>query len=296
MQALTEIDLSGITLFSKGKVRNVYDLGDRLLIVASDRISAYDHVLASGIPDKGKILTALSAFWFKTLDAVTRHHMISTDVGDLPPAAARHADLLRDRSMLVRRAERVDIECIVRGYLAGSAWKEYSLTGKVAGLALPRGLELNSRLDRPIFTPSTKAEDGHDRNITVSEMMDAVGTRVGEEIAARSLAVFDAARHLAQAKGITIVDTKFEFGYIDGELALIDEVFTPDSSRFLAAGEGGGEALNLDKQFVRDYLDRTGWDRNPPAPELPPEIATEARRRYLLILERLTGERPQWAR
>jgi phosphoribosylaminoimidazole-succinocarboxamide synthase len=314
MQALTNLDLTDLKLFSKGKVRNVYDLGDRLLIVASDRISAYDHVLATGIPDKGKILTALSAFWFRALEPVARHHMISTDICDFPPAAARYGDLVRGRSMLVRRAERVDIECIVRGYLAGSAWKEYKLTGKVAGRELPPGLELNSRLERAIFTPSTKAEDGHDRNITLDEMMDVVGARVGEEVVERSLAVFEAARHLAQAKGITIVDTKLEFGRIDGELALIDEVFTPDSSRFLAAlegagagaaaaggatavpGDGVGRVLNLDKQFVRDYLDRTGWDKNPPAPELPPQIVNEARRRYLLVLERLTGERPEWAR
>ena len=295
MQALTSVDISGLKVFSKGKVRSVYDLGEKLLIVASDRVSAFDHVLASGIPDKGKILTAISAFWFRTLAGVSAHHMITTDVREFPPEARKHAGLLRDRAMLVWKAERIDLECIVRGYLAGSAWKEYTSTGKVAGMALPQGLTLNARLERPIFTPSTKSDEGHDRNITVAEMLKIIGARAGETMMERSLALFDRARRLAEAKGITIIDTKFEFGYRGQEIVLIDEIFTPDSSRFLYNEPGSGQPINVDKQFIRDYLEQIGWDKNPPAPELPPEIVTEARRRYLVILERLTGERPEWA-
>jgi phosphoribosylaminoimidazole-succinocarboxamide synthase len=296
MQALTNVDISGLKLFARGKVRNMYDLGDSLLLVASDRISAFDHILGSGVPDKGKILTAISAFWFRRLEHVSDHHLIATDVDSFPEAVGRHRELLRDRSMLVKKARRIDVECIVRGYLAGSAWKEYRQTGVVSGVRLPEGLELNSRLDRPIFTPSTKSDEGHDRNITVPEMLDQVGRGPGEEIIERSLALFDAARKVADAAGITIIDTKFEFGYLADRIILIDEIFTPDSSRFLALEEGRCEPTNLDKQYVRDYLERIGWDKNPPAPELPPDVVLEARRRYLLILERLTGEAPAWAR
>jgi phosphoribosylaminoimidazole-succinocarboxamide synthase len=221
--------------------------------------------------------------------------MIATDVSEFPPEAERYAGLLRGRSMLVWKAERIDLECIVRGYLAGSAWKEYTSAGKVAGMALPPGLTLNARLERPIFTPSTKSDEGHDRNISVAEMLQIVGQGPGETMIERSLALFDEARRLADTKGITIIDTKFEFGYLGGEIVLIDEIFTPDSSRFLYQETGSGQPINVDKQFIRDYLDEIGWDKNPPAPELPPQIVTEARRRYLVILERLTGERPEWA-
>jgi phosphoribosylaminoimidazole-succinocarboxamide synthase len=295
MQALTSVDIGGLKVFSKGKVRSVYDFGEKLLIVASDRVSAFDHVLASGIPDKGKILTAISAFWFRKLTHISAHHMIATDVDEFPRETRRYAGLLRDRSMLVWKAERIDLECIVRGYLAGSAWKEYTLTGKVAGVALPPGLTLNAKLERPIFTPSTKSDEGHDRNITVAEMLKIVGPHPGEAIMQRSLALFDEARRVAEDRGITIVDTKFEFGYLGGELVLIDEIFTPDSSRFLYKEAGSEVPINVDKQFIRDYLEQIGWDKSPPAPELPPEIVTEARRRYLVILESLTGERPEWA-
>jgi phosphoribosylaminoimidazole-succinocarboxamide synthase len=197
--------------------------------------------------------------------------------------------------MLVRKAERIDMECIVRGYLSGSAWKEYEATGKVAGLELPRGLGPNARLDLPMFTPSTKSDEGHDRNITISEMSQILGAALGRELVARSLRLFEEARRIAEPKGITIVDTKFEFGYVAGELVLIDEAFTPDSSRFLVREQGASQPINLDKQFIRDYLESTGWDKSPPAPELPPEIVTEARRRYLVILNRLMGGRPSWA-
>jgi phosphoribosylaminoimidazole-succinocarboxamide synthase len=296
MQALTSVDICDLKVFSRGKVRSVYDLGRQILIVASDRISAFDHVLASGIPDKGKILTAISAFWFRKLEGISKNHMITTDVDKFPPPASRHKDLLRDRSMLVWKAKRIDMECIVRGYLAGSAWKEYAATGKAGGLDLPRGLSLNARLDRPIFTPSTKSDEGHDRNITVREMVGIVGSGPGEFMMAKSIMLFDEARKLVEAKGITLVDTKFEFGYFEDEIILIDEIFTPDSSRFLYKEKGSVEPINLDKQLIRDYLEKIGWDKNPPAPELPPEIVSEARRRYLVILEKMTGEIPVWAK
>ncbi|HVP58572.1 MAG TPA: phosphoribosylaminoimidazolesuccinocarboxamide synthase [bacterium] len=295
MQALTSVDIAGLRVFSKGKVRTVYDLGEQLLIVASDRVSAFDYVLGSGIPDKGKILTAISAFWFRKLAKVSAHHMITTDVARFPLETRAYAELLRDRSMLVRKAKRIDLECIVRGHLAGSAWKEYQATGKVAGINLPGGLALNARLEQPIFTPSTKSDQGHDRNIAIEEMFEIVGLEPGEIIRRRSLAIFDTARRLAEAKGVTIVDTKFEFGYLDGEIVLIDEIFTPDSSRFLYREAGAGEPINVDKQFIRDYLEQIDWNKTPPVPELPAAIVAEARRRYLVILERVTGERPAWA-
>jgi phosphoribosylaminoimidazole-succinocarboxamide synthase len=296
LQALTSVDIRDLKVFSKGKVRNVYDLGSQLLIVASDRISAFDHVLASGIPDKGKILTAISAFWFGRLRGVCRNHLVTVDVDEFPAPALAHRDLLRDRSMLVLKAERIDVECIVRGRLAGSAWKEYIATGQVSGVSLPWGLGLNSELERPIFTPSTKCDDGHDRNVTVGEMMETVGAQVGEFVMATSLMLFDEARRLLGAKGLALVDTKFEFGYLGDEIILIDEVLTPDSSRFLDVSAGPERATGLDKQFVRDYLERIGWDGGPPAPALPPDIVAEARRRYLVILEKLTGEMPRWAK
>ena len=296
MQSITEIAIPGLTVFARGKVRTAYDLGTRLLVVASDRISAFDYVLPTGIPDKGKILTAISAYWFRTLQHISKHHMISTDPADFPPEAAAYVDLLRDRTMLVKKARRIDLECIVRGYLSGSAWKDYSATGRVAGRPLPKGLARNARLEVPLFTPSTKSSEGHDRNITLEEMDLMFGADVGRQLAERSLNLFDEARRIADAKGITIVDTKFEFGWIDEEIALIDEALTPDSSRFLAWAEGACPTISLDKQYVRDYLESIGWDKQPPAPSLPAEIVTEARRRYLSILETLTGERPAWAK
>lgn len=296
MQAVTEIEISGLPVFARGKVRTAYDLGARLLVVATDRISAFDYVLPTGIPDKGKILTATSAYWFRALEHVSKHHMISTDPSDFPPEAARYTDLLRHRTMLVKKARRIDLECIVRGFLSGSAWKDYEATGKVAGHALPEGLAAGARLERPLFTPSTKSSEGHDRNITIDEMDLMLGADVAGQIAERSLSLFEEARRIADAKGITIVDTKFEFGWIDSEICLIDEIFTPDSSRFLARIAGSSRPINLDKQFVRDYLESVGWDKQPPAPGLPAEIVAEARRRYLSVLESLTGETPSWAR
>jgi phosphoribosylaminoimidazole-succinocarboxamide synthase len=290
MQALTEIRLSGLDIFSKGKVRTVYDLGDRLLIVASDRISAFDYVLPTGIPDKGRVLTGLSAFWFRKLEPVSAHHLISDDVSDLPDEVRPYEDVIRGRSMLAWKAERVDIECIVRGYLTGSAWRDYERSGKVAGVELPWGLRKGAKLEKPIFTPSTKADDGHDLNITVDEMREIAGDRLTSEIIARSFAVFEEARDLAGARGIVLVDSKFEFGTREGKLLLIDEVLTPDSSRFWLEAAETGEPYPLDKQFVRDYLESSGWDKNSPPPALPLDVVRETRRRYVLLYTTLTGE------
>jgi phosphoribosylaminoimidazole-succinocarboxamide synthase len=296
MQALTSLEIAGLDVFWQGKVRTVYDLGENLLIVASDRISAYDHVLPTGIPDKGKILTGLSAFWFKKLESISNHHMITTDAAKFPPEARKHDRILSDRSMLVRKASRIDVECIVRGHLAGSAWREYAETGRVSGMELPPGLAKNARLDRPLFTPTTKSDEGHDRNITIREMAEIVGSKPMEYIMAKSLSLYEAARTYADTKSITLLDTKFEFGYFRDDIILIDEIFTPDSSRVLARERPGSEPVNLDKQFVRDFLDGTGWDKDSPPPSLPAEVVTECRRRYLLMLEKLTGAKPEWAK
>jgi phosphoribosylaminoimidazole-succinocarboxamide synthase len=295
MQALTSLDIAGLDVFSEGKVRTVYDLGERLLIVASDRVSAYDYVLPSGIPDKGKILTALSAFWFEKLASISEHHMITIDAEEFPAQLREHEAVLRNRSMLVRKADRIDVECIVRGYLAGSAWREYRETGRVTGIELPPGLKANSKLERAIFTPSTKSDEGHDRNISVREMADLVGSKPTEYIMAKSLSLYEEARSFAETKGIKLLDTKFEFGYCGDGIILIDEILTPDSSRFLAVGEHGSDPVHLDKQFIRDFLDGTGWDKNSQPPSLPEDVVTECRRRYLLMLENLTGGKPQWA-
>lgn len=290
MQALTEIELSGLDVFSRGKVRTVYDLGERLLIVASDRVSAFDHVLPTGIPDKGRVLTSLSGFWFRKLAPIVKHHMIGDDIADLPEAVKPYEEMLRDRTMLVRKAQRIDIECIVRGFITGSAYKEYEKSGTVAGEKLPAGLAKGDRLDRPIFTPSTKADDGHDVNITVERMREIAGNEATDAIMEKSLAVFDAAQHYAGERGIVLVDTKFEFGRIGGEIVLIDEVLTPDSSRFWLGVPGENGPYPLDKQYIRDYLEESGWDKSSPPPSLPGDIAEEARRRYILLYTALTGD------
>jgi phosphoribosylaminoimidazole-succinocarboxamide synthase len=220
--------------------------------------------------------------------------MISVDPSDFPPSLGEFAEILRHRSMLVRKAERIDIECIVRGYLAGSAWKEYEKSGRLAGCVVPAGLKRGARLDVPIFTPSTKADDGHDINITVDKMAAQVGRKPTDAIIERSLSLFEEASRYAADRGVTVVDTKFEFGYLDGDLILIDEIFTPDSSRFLVEAGPGSESVNVDKQFIRDFLEGTGWDKDSEAPQLPEEVVIECRRRYMLLYEKLTGERPPW--
>ncbi|MGH7213853.1 MAG: phosphoribosylaminoimidazolesuccinocarboxamide synthase [Tepidisphaeraceae bacterium] len=276
-----------------GKVRDVYDLGDALLIVATDRISAFDVIMPNGIPGKGKILTALSLFWFQKFADRFENHLLETDVAKYPPIVQPHAADLRGRSMLVKKAIVVPIECVARGYLAGSGWKEYRQNGTVCGVRLPPGLRQCERLPEPIFTPATKAESGHDLNIGFEEMTTIVGADVASELRRRTLSLYTLAADYARQKGIIIADTKFEFGRLpDGKLILIDEVLTPDSSRFWPADEyePGHEQPSFDKQFVRNWLEAQPWDKTPPAPKLPAEVVAGTRQRYLEAYERLTGK------
>lgn len=275
----------------RGKVRDVYDLGDRLLLVSTDRISAFDWVLPTPIPDKGRVLNQLSAFWLQRLGEP--HHLLTTDVDqmDLPSGVDRR--LLAGRSSLVRKAKVVPIECVVRGYLSGSGWREYRQFGTVCGIRLPAGLVESASLDEPLFTPATKAETGHDENISFERMVDQVGREVAEELRQRSVALYRRGAEYARQRGILIADTKFEWGMVDGQLILIDEVFTPDSSRFWPADQyqPGGPQPSFDKQFVRDWLESTAWNKNSPPPALPDEVVANTRRRYVEAYERLTGRR-----
>ncbi len=277
--------LPGIDPAFRGKVRDVYDLGDRLIVVASDRISAYDAILPTPVPGKGIVLSTLSAAWTRWLADVP-HHIINTEPSEYPAPFNAFARELGGRSMLVRKAKRIDLECVVRGYLAGSGWKEYRNDGSVCGILLPPGLVQSERLDEPIFTPSTKADSGHDVNITVEEAERIAGAEVVREAQRLSLAIYGRAREYAARRGIIIADTKFEFGVIDGRVSLIDEVLTPDSSRFWLASEyrPGISPPSLDKQFVRDYLDGAGWDHSPPAPALPEEVVAKTSERYRMAL------------
>ena len=279
-----------------GKVRDVYDAGDdRLLFVASDRISVFDVVLPEPIPDKGRVLTAISAFWFDASAELAPNHMVSVDERDFPDIGVPD---LAGRSMIVRKAEMLKIECIVRGYLSGSAWKEYKASGTMHGVPLPTGMRESDQLPEPVFTPSTKADTGHDENITVDQAADIVGGDVVKQAAEMSLAVYRRGADLAAERGIIIADTKFELGWIDGELALCDEVLTPDSSRFwdVETYEPGATPPSFDKQHVRDWAEATGWDKQPPAPSLPGDVIDASRRRYVEAYERLTGlPFSQWA-
>jgi len=288
----SDISLPDIKLFKKGKVRNVYEVGDRLLIVATDRISAFDHVLPSIIPDKGKVLTQLSRFWFDYTALVIPNHMITADAAEFPPVLAKHRDVLDKRSMLVRRTQVVPIECVVRGYLSGSGWKEYKASGKVCGIKLPARLRESDRLEEPIFTPSTKAEVGHDENISFKDMQKVVSPPLAKKIRKASLELYQKASLHALSRGIIIADTKFEFGLIGDDLVLIDEIFTPDSSRFwpLATYEPGKGQPSLDKQFVRDYLERTSWDKTSEPPTLPPDIIAKTSEKYVEIFKLLSGK------
>ena len=295
-EALLQTRLEGVTPFRQGKVRDVYEVGAALLIVATDRISAFDYILGSGIPDKGAVLTQLSAFWFGLMADLVPHHVISTDADAYPEPARRHAGLLRGRSMLVTRTRPLPIECVVRGHLSGSGWKEYRQTGSVCGIALPPGLRESDRLPEPIFTPSTKAESGHDVNITAAQAADIIGPELFERLRDLSLAVFARGASHAERLGIIVADTKFEFGLAgeagDGErLLLIDEVLTPDSSRFWPADayRPGGPQPSFDKQYVRDYLEAIGWNKQPPAPGLPADVVEKTREKYVEAYRRLTG-------
>ncbi len=283
-----EVDLPGLTLFRRGKVRELFDLGDRLLMVATDRLSAFDVVLPNGIPGKGIVLTQLSAFWFEWFGPAVRSHYVTTV---LPEELRQYRAVLEGRSMLVRKAERIAIECVARGYLAGSAWVEYRATGSVCGLRLPPGLRESERLPEPIFTPAIKAEAGHDENISYARLVDLVGTSLARELRERTLQIYSRAEAYARERGVIIADTKIEFGWIDGELAVIDELLTPDSSRFWDAEQyvPGRSQPSFDKQFVRDWLIASGWDKQPPAPMLPPDVVEKTAEKYREAYRRLTG-------
>ena len=282
----------------QGKVRDIYDFGDRLVIVASDRISAFDYVLGSGIPDKGKVLTQISAFWFNRTQSIVSNHLLSVDPASYPLPAQASADLLRGRSMLVTKTEPLSIECVARGYLAGSAWKDYRATGEVCGVRLPAGLQESDRLPQPIFTPATKAPSGHDINISESDAANLIGRRLLDRVRDLTLRVYAEGAAHAESRGIIVADTKFEFGLLpdDGRpveerVILIDEVLTPDSSRFWPQDgyKPGGAQPSFDKQFVRDYLERIRWDKQPPVPSLPDEVVTKTREKYVEAFRRLTG-------
>jgi phosphoribosylaminoimidazole-succinocarboxamide synthase len=278
----------------RGKVRDCYDLGDRMLLVSTDRISAFDWVLPTGIPDKGRVLTQISAFWFGHLGET--HHMLSIDTADFGLPAGVDAEPLAGRSMLVRKAEVVPIECVVRGYLSGSGWKEYKQSGTVCGIKLPAGLRESDPLPEPIFTPATKEETGHDINISFERMVEIVGLDVADELRRRSLDIYVRGAELARQRGIIIADTKFEWGQVGGELILIDEVLTPDSSRFWPADqfEPGHGQPSYDKQFVRDWLETTTWDKNSLPPALPDEVVARTREKYIEAFEQLTGKKFGW--
>lgn len=291
---LLDTSLQGLTLVRRGKVRDVYACDDdTLVIVATDRISAFDYVLGSGIPDKGRVLTQLSAFWFARTAHIVPNHLITTDVSRYPAAAAAHASLLEGRSMLVRRTTPLPIECVARGYLAGSGWKDYLATGAVCGIRLPEGLREADRLPEPIFTPATKAESGHDVNISEREAAALVGADLLDRLKTLTLALYNFGHRHAEACGIIMADTKFEFGLTDaGELLLIDELMTPDSSRYWPRDQyaPGGAQPSFDKQYVRDYLESIHWNKQPPVPSLPPDVVERTRLKYLEAYRRLTGQ------
>lgn len=286
----SDINIPELHLFKKGKVRNVYEVEDMLFIVASDRISAFDFILPSLIPDKGKILNQLSKFWFDFTSLICPNHMITAAFEEFPSVLKKYREQLEKRSMLAKKTEVFPIECVVRGYLAGSGWKDYKETGKTSGVKLPPGLKESERLEDVIFTPATKAEEGHDINISFKEMQKVTGPELAQKIKKISIDLYQKASLHALSKGIIIADTKFEFGLLDGELILVDEIFTPDSSRFwpVASYKPGGPQPSLDKQFVRDYLLSTDWDRKSPPPPLPPEIIEKTREKYMEIYRLIT--------
>jgi phosphoribosylaminoimidazole-succinocarboxamide synthase len=290
---LTQSDLGDIRLVKRGKVRDVYEVEGKLLVVASDRMSAFDVVMDDPIPDKGRILTAISIFWFRKLSSVIENHLISSDPSEYPEVCRKYASQLEGRSMLVQKTRPLPVECIVRGYLSGSGWEEYLQTGAVCGMSLPKDLRESDKLSSPIFTPSTKAEDGmHDENIKFERAAKILGEKTAEEVRVVSLRIYELGRDLAAKKGIIVADTKFEFGMKEDRLILIDEVLTPDSSRFwpMADYRPGGPQKSFDKQFLRDYLIGINWPKRPPPPKLPADVIEKTREKYLDALTRLTGK------
>ena len=288
---LLESELPGIDRHGRGKVRDVYGLGDRLLIVATDRISAFDYILATGIPDKGRVLTGLSVFWFDFLKDVTPTHFLTAEVDEYPAPLQRFRDQIEGRSMLVKRAQMLEVECVARGYLAGSGWKEYQKSGTVCGIRLPAGLQESDKLPEPVFTPATKAQTGHDENVPFERVASMVGVDLAARLRRLTLDIYGKAAAYAASRGVIIADTKFEFGFVDGELVLADEVLTPDSSRFWPSEtyRPGGPQPSYDKQYVRDYLESIRWNKQPPAPALPPEVAAGTSERYKQAYRALTG-------
>ena len=289
--AVREVQVPGVLPWRRGKVRTVFEAGpEHFVIIASDRLSAYDSILPTPIPGKGAILSLISAFWMKHLAAAQPNHLVSDDTADFPEPFRSQAHWLRGRAQLVRRAERIDIECVVRGHLTGSGWREYRNTQSVCGIALPAGLGDGSRLEPAIFTPATKSDEGHDENISFERMVEIAGRATSEALRERSLALYEEARAHALARGLVLADTKFEFGVIDGQLTLIDEALSPDSSRYWDRDEYElGRLLSFDKQYVRDWLDESGWDHEPPAPALPDEVVHRTQERYLEAIQRLSG-------
>jgi phosphoribosylaminoimidazole-succinocarboxamide synthase len=289
---LLQTDFPELELHASGKVRDVYKVdSDHLLFVATDRISAFDYVLATGIPEKGRVLTQLSLFWFDFLKAIVPNHLATADVAEYPEELRKYADQLRGRSMLVVRADMVTVECVVRGYLSGSGWKEYKNSGSVCGIKLPAGLRESDKLPEPIFTPATKATTGHDENISFDQMVELVGTELSERLRDLSVLIYKTAADYAETRGIIIADTKFEFGHTPKGLVLADEVLTPDSSRFWPMDKyhPGGAQESFDKQYVRDYLESIKWNKQPPAPGLPPEVAAKTSKKYIEAYVQLTG-------
>lgn len=292
MTTLLKTDLGTTPLIGRGKVRDLYAVGDALLMVATDRISAFDHVLGTGIPGKGKILTQISLFWFEMMREIVPNHLIATEVKEFPEPLHLYADQLEGRSMLVKRAQMFPVECVARGYIAGSGWKEYKASGTVCGIALPGGLQDGSKLPEPLFTPSTKSQDGtHDENISFATVEKTVGSGVANQLRKLTLAIYEKANRHAETRGLILADTKFEFGRIGDTIVLADEVLTPDSSRFweASAWKPGGAQPSFDKQFVRDYLESIHWNKQAPAPSLPDEVVRRTLDKYLEAFRRLTG-------
>jgi phosphoribosylaminoimidazole-succinocarboxamide synthase len=292
-ETVLQLDLPGVKKLKSGKVREVFDLGDRLLFVASDRISAFDVIMPNGIPRKGEVLTQISYFWFAQTESFQPNHLLSRANDPLPENLQPFAGKLLRRSMIVKKCQPLAIECVVRGYLAGSGWKEYQKSQTVCGIKLPSGLKESSELPEPIFTPATKAETGHDENISFDEARKITGGEIAEQARAASLKIYNFARDYARRRGIIIADTKFEFGLLDGTLILIDEVLTPDSSRFWPADkyQPGRSQPSFDKQFVRDYLETLDWDKSPPGPKLPDDVVAKTSAKYLEAYEKLTGKK-----
>lgn len=290
---INDTDFIKLPLFIKGKVRNVYDLGDKLLIIATDRISAFDVVFPNLIPNKGNVLNSISEFWFNKTSGIIGNHMVTTDVGSYPEGLSSFKEELQGRSMLVKKVKMVEAECIVRGYLEGSGLKEYKKTGKICGVNLPAGLKQAQKLPEPVFTPTTKVSDGHDESITFEQLSDRIGRELAEKLRDVSIKMYNTAASYAESRGLILADTKFEFGMTDEGLVIADEIFTPDSSRYwdMNEYEPGRPQKSFDKQYLRDYLESIGWDKNPPAPQLPDEVVKRTEAKYLEAYERITGKK-----